>query len=401
MLFNLRWYVLLIFVFFLPFSSAIVNLSIGILIVLWSVEKIIYRDISFLKYFRIPLISFSIILFFAFFSFVNTVDIYASIQGISKLLKWMFLFFIVADTVRDSTQLKSLIAVWVISAFFISVDGLYQYATGFDLFRHNAIQYFNPGIFRIRATYSHTTLLAGYLDPILAILMMIGLFYLKGLAKYLFLVISSIIALCFILTWTRIAVVAVALGFMCVWILRKNFILPLLLGLLMFIGYFFLPSKIITWVHEQKNLVQVLFNDDRIWNIQAGMNMIKAHPFIGVGVNTFSKQYKHYKVPEDLFDTGYSANSTIHMGAEIGLFAAAALWLFLFWIFYRGLKACYSIQDPLTKILFWGIFGSLLIYIFHGFMDNNLYFSKLAPLMGFLTGLLGAHVHFIQKNIFR
>lgn len=397
---QLRFYILLIFVFFLPFSSAIVNTVIGVLIGLWILDKIITRDVKLFRVFRIPVAAFLVILLFAGLSFINTADVRASYQGMAKLLKWMFLFFVVSDTVRTQKQFVVVIGIWCVSAFLVSLDGLYQYFTGFDFLRHNPIQYFNPGIFRVRALYSHATLLAGYLDPIFSPLMILGLFYFRGIKQLLFLMFSLVIGICFILTWTRIAVIAVALAFFILWIIRRNFMLPIIMILIWIGGYFFLPSKMVTWIHEQNNLIQILFNDDRMWTMQAGMSMMKAHPWIGVGVNTFSGQYKYYKVPQDPFDFGYSANSYIHMGGEIGMTAMVSLFVFLFWLFYRGSKAYFSFQDPLIKVLFLGVLGALLIYFFHGFMDNNLYFSKLTPLMGFLTGLTASHVH-IKKDFQR
>ncbi len=418
-----KFSVLLIFIFFLPFSSAAVNISLALLIAFWIIEKWQAQDFSFLKRFKVPTICFFIILLCAASSFFYSPNLKETMEGMTKLLKWMLLFYAISDSIRTKSQLSWVIGMWIVSAFLVSLDGLYQYAFGHDLIRHMSIQYFNPGINRIRATYNHATLLAAYLDPILAMFFVLAIFNKRDFCKeatmsfetrfatvspghgglftwyVIFLLIGVVVATCFLLTWTRIAVISVLLSFLAICFVKRNWIIPGILFMTFSVGYFFLPEKITTWIHSQGNLVQLLFNDDRVWQWKAGINMIKAHPWIGVGVNTFTDQYKNYKIPEDLFDTYYASNSYIQMGAEIGLVALGALFVFIFWLLYRSLKAYFWMKDPGIKNIYLGFWGALLIYFFHGFRDCNLYFSKIAPLFGMLTGCLAASIYFqVEKG---
>ena len=133
-------------------------------------------------------------------------------------------------------------------------------------------------------------------------------------------------------------------------------------------------------------------NDDRIAIFRNSINMIKQHPIIGVGANTFMKNYKKYKESPEYMnivtsDTLYAHNNFLHIAAELGLIGLS---IFI-WLLYQLFRECVSIykgqEDPFFKIVSLSLSACLLAFLVNGLTESSLYSSRVALIFWYIMGL--------------
>ncbi|OGX57852.1 MAG: hypothetical protein A2460_05140 [Omnitrophica WOR_2 bacterium RIFOXYC2_FULL_43_9] len=156
---------------------------------------------------------------------------------------------------------------------------------------------------------------------------------------------------------------------------------------------FLLPKSVKTWARDvEYNPLRFMCNDDRIAVYRNSLLMIKAHPLIGVGANTFMKSYRFYKeYPEYrniiTLDEMKAHNNFLHMAGEIGLLGLSIFFWFLFilfkesWKIYRGLKDRYLSAASLSLV------ACLIAFLINGLTESSLYYSVVSVLFWYIAGL--------------
>lgn len=133
----------------------------------------------------------------------------------------------------------------------------------------------------------------------------------------------------------------------------------------------------------------------KYWNVT--WNMIKKHPLLGIGVNTYHAQFPSYTDDPTVKQT-YPHNSYLQMTGEIGIPGAL---IFLFALFYllwhsaRKSEAKYYSCVMALRI-------ALMAFLIQGFFDNNLYALQTASLFwvfwGVFAGLVFSKPETIQAT---
>lgn len=133
-------------------------------------------------------------------------------------------------------------------------------------------------------------------------------------------------------------------------------------------------------------------NDDRIAVYRNTLNMMKAHPFLGVGVNNYMKVYKNYKESPEYRNVGtsdymYAHNNFLHMAGEIGLIGLAIFLWFLWQLFGLTLRYWKGIKDTYLKNAGLGIILCLGGFLINGLTESSLYYSCVALIFWYFVGL--------------
>ncbi|MCX5695238.1 MAG: O-antigen ligase family protein [Candidatus Omnitrophica bacterium] len=383
------WGIILI-PFVVSFSSAAVNIFIGFVIVGFLAKRIILRDRSFIK---TPVsIPFLLLIAIALVSFINSVNIKSSIQGIEKLLKYGFLFLIMVAEIKDKKHVQRIVVAIIAGLFLASADGFYSLIFGKDLFNGEPPQ-FVIGLSRIRAAFPHTNIFGGYLTLFLALPISLALYYLKGRKKVLVSIVSAFVLYALIYTFSRSAILGAWVAVLFMALIKKDKIILLLLLLSVILLPILIPRNIANWASKQASVWQIVFDDTRLSIYRTSLNMIQHHPMIGVGVNTYCLNFQKYKVYESEDYTGdtqwYAHNIYLHMAGEIGLTGLLIfIWLlfivFKYWAyFYRRVNG-----DEFLKTCSLGITAGLVAFLINGMTETNLYYSKIATFFWFQIGLL-------------
>jgi putative inorganic carbon (HCO3(-)) transporter len=379
---------------FIPFSIAIapapLNVFMGLLIVSFLAKKIIKKESSFTK----TAINIPLLLFFIFtcISLFNSVDFKDTLKGgILRLLQYIFVFFIMAQEVKDKGHIRLIVASIVSGLLLVSIDGIWQVFTGKDFIRgYQPIV--NIGLVRATASFKDANTFGIYLSALTPMILGLTLYYFKYKKKILCIAISALFLLCVALTYSRPTLLAVYSALLFLGIARKNVYIIALLILALLISPFLLPRQVKEFAKQvDYNLLRFMCNDDRIAIYRNSLRMIQAHPVIGVGANTFMKNYKQYKESPEYrnaitSDYLYAHNNFLHMAAEIGLIG---LGIFI-WLLYKLFIECINIYKNLDnyflKIISLSLIACLIAFLVNGLTESSFYSSRVAMIFWYMAG---------------
>jgi O-antigen ligase len=375
--------------FVASFSFAAVNIFIAFMIFAFIVKKIITKDAKIVK---TPInLPFAFLIGIAILSFVNSVDIRASVRGITSLLKYGFLILIIAGEIKDRKHLIRIITAILLGLLLASLDGVYQLIFGVDFFRH--LPYDSAiGLIRLNATFPYTNTFAGHLALFLPGCVPLLFYYLKGKKQVTLGIITLLGFVCLIFTFSRSAIFGVWLVLFLMGLIRKDKFIIFIVLLALIIAPFLVPKNIKSWAKTTDSIWGFLLNKERPIIYEASLNMIKRHPVVGVGVNTYCLNYQKYKLRDTSEETAntmwYAHNNFLQMASEIGVIGLIIfLWLlFLFFskwfVFYRKSK------DTLLRSCSLGVVMGILAFLVQGLTETNLYSPRIATLFWFEVGLL-------------
>ena len=375
--------------FVISFSSAAVDTFIGFMVFAFVLKKIISRDLTLAP---TPInLPFALIIGVALLSFINSVDLRASLQGIVKLLKYGFLIVIIAGEIRDRKHFTRIIWAIFIGLLLASLDGLHQFIFGVDFFRHRPYDSV-IGLIRLNAAFPNTNIFAGYLALVLPFSIPLLFYYLKGKKRCVLLVIALLGAFCLVFTFCRSALGGVWLAILLMGIIKKDKAVIFFTVLALLMVPLLAPGTIKDWAKTTHSWGEFLLNKERPVIYETSFNMIKHHPFIGVGVNTYVLNYQKYKLHDTSLATAnsrwYAHNSFLQMACEIGITGVAIFIWLLFLLFSRWRKFYRSTKDDFLALCGLGIVMGLAAFLVHGLTETNLYYPKIAVLFWFQAGLL-------------
>jgi O-antigen ligase len=196
-----------------------------------------------------------------------------------------------------------------------------------------------------------------------------------------------------ILTYSRPTLLAIYIALFFLGITRKDRVIIALLAIVTLISPFILPKSVKEWAKEvEYNPFRFMCNDDRIAVYRNSLNMIKNHPFVGVGANTYMKNYKKYKESPEYrnivtLDYMYAHNNFIHMASEIGLIGLGIFIWLLYKLFIEGLNIYKRLNDRFLKVISLSLLAGLIAFLVNGLTESSLYYSRVAVIFWYLTGL--------------
>lgn len=390
---------IIIIPFVASFSSAAVDIFIGLLIFTFLIKKFTGKNKDSLQ--GILDLPFILLLLISIASFVNSINLHSSIQGIVKLLKYGFLIAILGREIKGKEHFKKIVLASIFGLFVGSLDAIYQLIFGVDLFRHRPYDIF-LGLARPKGAFPHTNIFAGYLALFLPISTALFFYCSKGKYKLYLGIVSAAALFCLISTICRSAVFGFWLAMLIIGLIKKDKLVIALLVAVIFIAPLFAPKSIVNWSKKTNSLAEFLLNKDRLILNETSLNMVKHHPLLGVGVNTYCLNYQKYKLHDTSIETAntmwYAHNSYLQMASEIGIIGLL-VFLYLLSKLFKGWQVFYRKEDDnFEKISSLGIFMGLFAFLIHGLTETNLYYPKIATLFWFQVGLLVSLLYLKKKR---
>jgi O-antigen ligase len=386
--FIIYWSVILI-PFFMAIAPAPMNVFFGLLVFSFLAKKIILGK----KFYVVSQVSFPYLVFFMLsaFSLINSINYQDSLRGLSRLIQNGILILIISDQVKDKKHLQKVIFSMILGASLLSVDALWQIISGKDFIRGN-LPVINIGIKRATGSFPDANVLGIYLSAIAPLPVGLTFFYFKKHKKVIMALISSLILLGLMLTYSRPTLLAIYIVLIFFGIVNKNRILILSLIAFIFFAPFIMPRSIKDWAKEvDYNPLRFMCNDDRIAIYRNSWHMINDHPIIGVGVNTFMKNYRKYKESPEYrniitSDFVYAHNNCLHMAGEIGLLGLGAFLWFLYRVFTVSWHIFKEKKDNYLKVSSLSIIACLIAFLVNGLTESSLYYSRVALIFWYLIG---------------
>ncbi len=392
------WSIVLI-PFFMGIAPAPMNIFMGFLIFVFLAKKILKNDPWFAKTaINTPLLLFFIVSCLSVFNSVNLTDSFKG--GILRLFMYIFVFFALVDSIKDQKHLKRIFAAMIFGVVLVSIDEIWQVFTGSSFIRPGYAPVVNIGLVRATSSFKDSNTLGIYLSAIAPVLFCLG-FYSRTPKNKLVLGAASLLVLSgVVLTYSRPTLLAVyiALWFLCI-VAKKKYMIIILIALTC-IAPFILPKTVKDWARAvEYNPVRFMCNDDRIAVYRNSLQMIKAHPFLGVGAGAYMKSYKQYKESPEYrgvvtLDEMKAHNIYLHMAAEIGLVGFGVFCWLLYRLFAQMRRIYWSTHEFL-KIAQIALFSGLLAFLVNGLTESSLYYSRVAMIFWFLAGVSLALKKFI------
>lgn len=378
--------------FFVAISPAPMNIFMGFLIASFLVTRYLRKERPFGK----TAINLALLLFFlaTILSIFNSVSLRDSFKGgILRLLQYIFIVFALAESVKDRKHLKRIIFSIAAGLILVSLDSVWQVVTGHDFIRGYA-PVVNIGLVRATASFKDSNNLGIYLSAFAPLLLgLTAYYYFKRKGKILFIFVSGLTLAAILLTYSRPTLLAVYLALFFLGIVRKDKVLITILIIFVLIAPFIAPKSVKDWVKQvDYNPIRFMCNDDRIAIYRNSLNMIRHHPIIGVGANTFMKNYKTYKENPEYrnvvtSDTLYAHNNFLHLAGETGFIGLAIFIWLLYKLFRESWNIFSSLNDEYLKLVALSLISCLASFLINGLTESSLFHSRVAIIFWYICGL--------------
>jgi putative inorganic carbon (HCO3(-)) transporter len=380
----------------IPFSIAIApapaSVFMGFLIAAFLCKRALSKNKEFVR----TQVTLPLLLFFTLtcISMIHSLNFKDSLQGgVLRLLLYVCVYLALVQEVKDASHIKKIIFAIALGLSLVSVDAVWQVITGHSFIRRDFVPVMNIGLLRATASFKDSNLLGIYLSALVPLVAGFAFFYGKARGRVFFILVTILSVAGIALTYSRPTILALYISFLLFAVIRKNKILIAFLIGGLCVSPFIAPASVKEWAKQvDYNPVRFMCNDDRIAVYHNAIRMIRSHPLIGVGTNTFMKNYKAYKeFPEYrnvvTSDFMYAHNNFLHMAAEIGLLG---LGVFV-WLLYRLFKECLrlygELQDKFLKTVCVSVCICLIAFLVNGLTESSLFYARVAVLFWYLAGL--------------
>jgi len=315
------------------------------------------------------------------------------------------LFYVVAGLNKKYTLF--LLKVFLISAFLVTIYGIYQYFWGFEILREQVehihpdflnIEDFKKRLFenRIYSTFVYAPALAGFLLITISVtISFVSLYFKKALSIFLYVFLSlQIFALFLTFSKAGFLLFFVILLFFAYLMRAKaqmRIVCWTIVAFLLFFNIFLLlaPADFPTLENFKSSY------NYRLGHIRAALTLLKIRPLSGFGLMTFGLSSTKVISPVDK-ETQYVHNSYLQIAQEVGILGIGAL--IGFFIFYFKNFIPYVIKRVKSDkilVLAGGILTGIAAFCLHSAVDNDFYFAQILMSVFFL---MGAVVSFCQLD---
>ncbi len=375
------------------FSTSLVETAIAIIIVSYFLRKFIQKVFSLPKHLFLAV--FVLFIFWNLISFFNSSYLYESVRGLIKVIKYGLLLTITIDTFKSKQILKRAVYVLIIWSLAIALNGFVQNVLGFGLIRLRTINPLDCSL-RISSSFRHSNNFGAYLVLIIPIFLSFifskgtnwrnRIYYLFGLMPLLY---------CVIRTCSRGAWLALFVAILILGLLKSRKLFAILIVLVIILP-FFLPQQIKSRAFDALNFQEgTSWERLKLWN--GAFTMIKERPFLGFGVNTYTKNFPAYK-PKDYWSAIYPHNSYLHMATEIGLIGLGLFLTFIILAFAYISRHLKFLPEGWMRSATIGLFAGSIGFLIHSGVDTHLYSINLAVMFYLLLGFCIALCNYARIN---
>lgn len=375
-------YSFLLAVFVLPFSKALTEIFIVSTILSWFCYRLGIGNFSGSK--KYVFVIFGLFVIFSSLSAFGSGYPLIAMRGMLKLLKFVLTAFILSELAVDARWLKWLLYTAFASFAFILLDSLAQLFFGFDLIRAFSYERGNDKV-RLTGPFISYGLLAAFLIAAIPILISFVLIQKKWINRIVLSVIAFLSIFLLYHTHSRSAWIAFAIAlFLFSFLLRKRSLQIALIVFLILTPFVFPRYALIHFdiSNQEQSLVERYYLWDR------AIQVIRAEPLFGCGINTFTRNYPKYDQTKNWRVPGYPVhNGFLQTAAESGLIALALFLTIIGMAARSGWKA-FSVRKGPVSLLAAGILTGFIALLCQGFSDTTFHNPQSGLLLWLFIGLL-------------
>ncbi len=326
-----------------------------------------------------------------------------SLRGLQKVGEQILIFLMVLDLFRDRESFSKWEKVFLIFAAIAAANAGFQYLTGKDLIRRFAMEQSGAG-WRVNGSFKTYGLFANFLICTIPILtgFLLRLKYKKPdilRTAGVVLVFTASIALLY-LTRSRGAMLAFLTGTLISLLYQRKFLL-LIVGAAAITGIIsIIPHHELIHLDIERKEQSIV---ERFYLWDRAVNVIKARPVTGTGINTYAVAHQKYDTTQNWRVRNYYAhNGYLQMAAETGIPGLALFLLFVFYCFLQTLKTLRRLiraGDKDTVYLLGSITVGILNFLAMSLADTVLHNPPSVKLFWYLLGLQMALVESVKNRL--
>jgi len=305
---------------------------------------------------------------------------------IFKTMEYFLLFLVIVDVINTREKVAKAAIAFIAQVFIVGLDGIYQYFSGHDIFRHFPL--FEN--IKVTATFKFSNSAGTFFATVLPVPLSLVLFNAVGRRKkLLLLLVSFVVFVSLLLTQARAAWLGffVAFLFMCVLAGRKKFFSIIgVLSLVVVLTALFGPQGIKDQLKSFAEIGKDQSSQDRLIIWDTGWRMFTDKPLFGLGLGTFMNEFERYR-PAGYSEIVYAHNCLLQTAVETGITGVAvSLWIAA-GIFLSALRRYFSQKDVFVKAVSIGFLAGVAATLVNSLFDTNLYSLPLAVLFWSVAGL--------------
>lgn len=367
------WFLIILF-FISPISRS--GVEIFTFFLLCSYLIYLYRnrgDLCFLKgdYFQLKkyILLYCLLILL---TLVNAVNLREGIENfISEYFQYALTFVISLEIIKDKLIFKRLFSAFYISAFLVCIYGF--------------VEYYYTGGARICSTFPNPNP-AGTYYMIVALISLSILLWLKNVkVRLLSFLLGSLSFVSLVMSGSRGALLGFLFGVL--FLIIKNILIDNKSIYKNLALVFLVLMLIVIPIVSNDNLINRFRNisgseQQRVMMIRGGIEMLKAHPFLGVGTGQFRYVYEDYKESGAKVYT-HIHNLYVHIAAETGFIG---LFGFLFLV-YKVISSVNYKKIQQKRWLHEGISAMIIATAVHSLFDWTFFSTQVGIFLMILLAI--------------
>lgn len=377
------------------FSISLVEIASTLMIAVWILRVILAGNFKDLNIWPVKFLAAYFI--WVLLSCFNSDYPKESFRGVFKVIEYSLIFMASATTPWAKGVIKRFVYVLAGSVTLTCLNGLVQYFTGEGLIRHRTLIP-EDELRRISSSFVHPNDLGVYLLVGLVVFMSF-LFLRRDEVMRKALVVWGFLlgGVTFFLTKSRGAWLSFVAAVLAFGALKAKRVLAIFIVLLV-LGAVFMPGNV-----RDRMAGLTDFNSGTTWERlmlwKGTFNMVKERPFLGFGVNTYSRNFPKYK-PKDYPDVRYAHNCYLHMASEIGVPGVVFFIGFIVSVIVSAWRRLFSIAEGERRALSAGLIAALVGFSVNAVVDTHFYSLTLSVYFNLLMGFCFAITRYakIREN---
>lgn len=373
----------------LAFSSALVEITFFFALGFWLIHKFQLGISRIFSRWSKAALLFALYAAFCTASVLWSEFQIQSVKGMLKVLQQFFIFWMVLDTFDEERTCGALEKVILTVGGILVLDGFYQYGSGRDFIRGFAGEAASSG-YRLSASFKSYGLFAAFLVVTLPYLGMLALRVWKRGTEMPKAVLFSLIAIagmaCLFLTRSRGGFIAFGASLFFLFLFQKRWKLIGVLAAAAVAVILILPKGMIIHL-DADNREQSLVERYYLWD--RAVNVIKAKPLGGTGINTYAVAHQKYDKTQNWRVRNYYAhNGYLQIGAETGLTGLGLFLAGLILLIRRTLQSFAGNRAESARR--WAVLTGVMGFMVMSLVDTIMHNNQSVMLFWFWLGLLAA-----------
>lgn len=381
------------------------DILLGIIIIGYTLGIVFFRDIrkrfidGIMDFFTNKLTIFmAVLLAVMMVSSVYAVDKSLALKESFRFLTYLLIYFTIRYEFNTINAITILLKCYIGTSAILCIFGIVQHFTTWGLDKKFNVSYASGyRVVRIAATMYNPNAYAAYLILIIFPVIMLSIYEKKLKIKLIYTLISILIFVNLIMTYSRNALLGFAVGAVLLGLLY-SWKLIIAFG---FVGtsLMFIPSVF----DRTKDIPNALQNASRLKLWKTALMMIKEHPILGVGNGNFVTRYNEYVSKyKDLKYYEYqnypSHNSYLKVQSELGIIGIVSFLGILVTALFRVKKLYSTTSEVFHKAFYMGVMASIAAFLFMNLSDNLFFVPKATTYFWFLLATVEALLNSSPKE---